>query len=238
VASLRLRDGAPVPGPAGPRPRVVAAMIASVDGRATIDGRSGGLGHPEDRALLRELRTGADAVLVGAGTVATERYATLLDPEQREHRAAAGLPRDPVLATVSRRLTLRAADAPVLTEPDVPVAVYCERGTALPGAGPGVRVHALGDGGVDLARVLSHLHREYGVLTVSCEGGPTLLRRLVAESCLDELMLTVSPRLVAGEGPTSLSGPQLPGPPLMALRDVLRADDHLFLRYVPAGDAS
>jgi riboflavin biosynthesis pyrimidine reductase len=238
VASLRLRDGAPLEGRAGPRPRVVAAMIASVDGRATIDGRSVGLGHPEDRALLRELRTDADAVLAGAGTIAAERYATLLDPEQREHRAAAGLPPHPVLATVSRRLTLRAADAPVLTEAGVPVAVYCERGDAIPGAGDGVRVHALGDGGVDLARVLAHLHREYGVLAVSCEGGPSLLRRLVAEGCLDELLLTVSPRLVAGEGPTSLTGPPLPGAPRLALRDVHRADDHLFLRYVPAPEPS
>ena len=108
VEALRLRR------PVGDRPRVVAAMIASVDGRATVDGRSVALGHPEDRGLLRELRTGADAVLAGPATLRAERYANLLDADQVEHRAAAGLRPHPVLATVSRRGTLRAADVAAL----------------------------------------------------------------------------------------------------------------------------
>src|SRR3954463_2825306 len=56
----------------GQRPRVAAARTAAADGRAPIQGRSVALGHPADRALLRELRTGADAILVGAATMAAE----------------------------------------------------------------------------------------------------------------------------------------------------------------------
>jgi hypothetical protein len=85
VRALGLRDH-----DAG-RPRVVAAMIASADGRVAVEGRSVGLGHPADRALLRELRTAVDAILVGTGTLRAERYANLLDDDQRAHRAAAGL---------------------------------------------------------------------------------------------------------------------------------------------------
>lgn len=213
------------------RPRVVAAMIASVDGRATVDGRSVALGHPEDRGLLRELRTGADAVLAGAATLAAERYADLLDEDQREHRRAAGLPVHPVLATVSRRGTLRAADVPIFAEAGVPIAVYSEQQAGFADAAADVTVHALGEGGVTLARVLESLHRDHGVDGVSCEGGPSLLRRLVAEGCLDDLLLTVAPLLVAGEGPTPLSGAILDPPPRLTLRDVHRADEHLFLHY-------
>jgi riboflavin biosynthesis pyrimidine reductase len=54
---------------------------------------------------------------------------------------------------------------------------------------------------------------------------------MVAQGCVDDLWLTVSPLLVAGDGPTILTGLPLPGPKKMALADVLRADDHLFLRY-------
>ena len=97
------------------RPRVVASMIASADGRAAVQGRSVGLGHPADRALLRELRTAVDAILVGAGTLRAERYANLLDEEQRTHRLAGGLEPEPVVATVSRRLDLP-TDIPLLAE--------------------------------------------------------------------------------------------------------------------------
>ena len=213
------------------RPRVVAAMIASVDGRATVHGRSVALGHPEDRAQLRELRAGADAILVGSATLAAERYANLLDEDQRERRRAAGLPPHPVLATVSRQGTLRPADVPVFAEPGVPIAVYTEREARFDDAAADVTVHVLGEGGLTLARVLESLHRDHGVDGVSCEGGPSLLRQLVAEGCLDDLLLTVAPLLVAGDGPTALTGAALDPPPRLTLRAVHRADDHLFLHY-------
>jgi riboflavin biosynthesis pyrimidine reductase len=44
-------------------------------------------------------------------------------------------------------------------------------------------------------------------------------------------MLTVAPLLVAGDGPTALTGAALDPPPRLTLRDVHRADDHLFLHY-------
>jgi riboflavin biosynthesis pyrimidine reductase len=206
-------------------------MIASVDGRATIDGRAGKLGHPEDRALLRELRAGADAVLVGERTLAIERYASLLDDDHREQRRAAGLPESPLLATVSRRLTLSPADIPLFDEEGARIAVYSEREGELAPCGADVVVHGLGEGRVDFGRLLAHLHEHYGVQAVACEGGPTLLREMVAQRCVDELWLTVSPVLVAGDGPTTLSGIQLAEPHGMRLADALRADDHLFLRY-------
>jgi riboflavin biosynthesis pyrimidine reductase len=76
VAGLGLADG----GVEG-RPRVAAAMIASADGRATVSGMSVAHGHPAGRALLRELRTGVDAILVGTETLRAEGYAHLLDDD-------------------------------------------------------------------------------------------------------------------------------------------------------------
>jgi riboflavin biosynthesis pyrimidine reductase len=221
--------------PVGGRPRVVAAMIASADGRATVAGRSVGLGHPEDRGLLRELRTGADAVLAGAATLRAERYRRLLDPEQAERRRRAGLAEHPVVATVSRRGELCAADVPLFGEPGVPVAVYTQSGAPrLRGATADVTVHELGEGRVDFPAVLASLHRDHGVHGVACEGGPALLRELIAQGCLDDLLLTVAPLLVAGAGPTALAGPALEPPARLQLRDVHRADDHLFLHYAVA----
>jgi riboflavin biosynthesis pyrimidine reductase len=226
VAGLRLDE------PAAPgRPRVVADMVASVDGRATVQGRSVALGHPADRALLRELRTEADAILVGTGTLAAERYADLLEDEQRARRVAAGRPEHPVVATVSRRLTLPVAEAPVLSQPGVPVVVFTESDGPAPATGADLDVVRFAPGTLTLAGGLAAL-AERGVRGVLCEGGPGLLRRLVAEGGLDDLLVTVAPLLAGGQAPSILEGDAFtPDPARLALREAHRADDHLFLHY-------
>jgi riboflavin biosynthesis pyrimidine reductase len=55
------------------RPAVRLNMIASLDGAATVDGLSGGLGGPADQRVFAALREMADVVLVAAGTVRTVR---------------------------------------------------------------------------------------------------------------------------------------------------------------------
>ena len=49
--------------------------------------------------------------------------------------------------------------------------------------------------------------------------------------CVDDLMLTLAPMLVAGDAPTPLRGAPLDPPVGLALRDIHRAADHLFLHY-------
>lgn len=207
-------------------PRVVAIMIASVDGRATLDGSSNKLGHPEDRALLRGLRAAADCLLAGTGTIAAEGYARLLDPGQRAAREAAGRPPHPLVVTVSRSGTVP-WDTPVFSEAGVAKQVYSGRRVDVPAGVTETQVTEVDD----LRGALEHLHAARGVRSVACEGGPGLLRALLADDLVDDLLLTVAPLLVAGDGPASLAGDPLAGPPRMDLRHVLRADDHLFLHY-------
>lgn len=210
IAALGLRERAVGSGPSA-RPRVVAAMIGSLDGRAAVAGRSVGLGHPDDRALLRGLRAGADAVLVGAATVRAERYARLFDGPQR-----------PLVAVVSR-----SGDVPwgvgMFAEPDMRIAVYSSGEPPPTAAAVDARPAA------PLASVLADLRAE-GPL-VLCEGGPTLLRALIADGLLDDLVLTVAPLLAAGDAPTALAGPALDPPARLALRGAWRADDHVVLHY-------
>jgi riboflavin biosynthesis pyrimidine reductase len=212
---------------------VVADMVATVDGRASVSGRSVALGHPEDRALLRELRAEADAILVGTGTLAAERYADLLDDEARERRLADGRPAHPVVATVSRRLALPVDEAPIFGEADVPIVAFAEAGddgvAEPPAVAARLEVVTL-PAPLTLRAVLDALRRR-GVHGVLCEGGPSLLRRLVADGLLDDLCLTVAPLLAAGEAPSVLEGEGLGAPARLTLRDVHRADDHVFLHY-------
>jgi riboflavin biosynthesis pyrimidine reductase len=219
LAELNLRDGTP---------RCVAVMISTLDGRAAVEGRSVALGHPADRALLRELRTQVDAVLVGTRTLAAERYATLLDDDQRAHRREQGLPEHPLVATWSRTLDLP-LDVPVFSEPSTPVVVYTSSEAAAPAGVEVRRVAGVADIPADLAA--------RGMPAVSCEGGPTLLRELAAAGAIDVLLLTLAPLLAAGDAPAILEGPALAEPARLELRSVHRAGDHLFLRYARAGEA-
>ena len=56
------------------RPGLFLDMVATVDGQATIGGRSGPIGGPGDEEMFHLLRTVPDAVLVGTGTLRAEGY--------------------------------------------------------------------------------------------------------------------------------------------------------------------
>jgi riboflavin biosynthesis pyrimidine reductase len=191
-------------------------MIASLDGRAAVQGRSVGLGHPEDRALLRGLRAGADAVLVGAATVRAERYARLFDGAAR-----------PLIA-----IATQTGDVPwevgLFAEPDARVAVYGPAPVDVPEGLAADVEPRVADGP---AAIVADLARRDGAQLVLCEGGPRLLRAVTAAGVLDDLVLTLAPLLVAGDAPAPLAGPALDPPARMALRGLWRADDHVFLHY-------
>ena len=191
--------------------------------------------------MLRTLRAAADAILVGSVTLAAERYANLLDPGQREARALAGRSAHPLVATISRRLDLDQGAIPVLGEPGVDAVIFTEAASADPrGERGGVALHPMQPGTLTATRVLDELAAGHAVQSVVCEGGPALLARLVAENCLDDLLLTVSPLLAGGEPgtPAVLGSIGHAGPVRLALRSVHRAGDHLFLHYARDGASS
>src|SRR5437763_12890982 len=96
------------------RPYLGLNMVATADGKATIDGRSGPIGNQADRELFHELRCRVDAVMAGAGTVRAERYGRIVrDPGRRERRAARGLAPDPLAVVGSGRPDLPLDLAPL-----------------------------------------------------------------------------------------------------------------------------
>jgi riboflavin biosynthesis pyrimidine reductase len=223
VAGLGLRTRPAPPG----RPRVVAAMIGSADGRAAVAGRSVGLGHPQDRALLRALRATADAVLVGAATVRAEGYANLLDPEHVDARVRAGLAPRPVVAILTRS-GMVPWEVGLFAEPDVSVVVCSGAEVSVPaGIAADVQVAPV----AEPAAALAALRERCGAAVVLCEGGPRVLHAVASDGLLDDLVLTIAPLLVGGDAPGLLAGPELEPPRGLVLAGLWRADDHAFLHY-------
>lgn len=214
-------------------PWLRANMVASADGAAFLDGRSGGLSSAADRRLFGLLRGLADVVLVGAGTARTEKYSPA---RHREELAAlrAGRSATPPIALVSRGLDLDLT-APLFTQapPDArTIVITCgaSPARAREATATVADVIVAGDLVVDLAEAVASL-RARGLGRVLCEGGPTLLSHLTSDGLLDELCLTISP-LLAGPGPDRITtGAAFPARP-MELVQVLRADGTLFCRYM------
>ena len=215
------------------RPVLRVNFVASVDGAVTVDGKSAGLGGPGDKLIFDSLRMVCDALVVAAGTVRTENYDALrLTAPAREWRRAHGLPEFPLMVIVSGALALNPSqlvfsDAPVRPLVITHAAAPVDRRAALAEV---AEVITVGETSVDLAAAVRALHQR-GATQLLCEGGPHLTGALVAADLVDELCLTLSPRLVGGTAGRIATGPDGPSREL-SLAGVLADGDMLFLRYV------
>jgi riboflavin biosynthesis pyrimidine reductase len=224
LAEVRPHERAPAD-----RPFLYLNMVASVDGRAAIEGRSRALGSEIDTLLLTELRALADAVLIGSGTLRAEGYARLVaNPDRIARREAAGRAPTPLAVLISRGLDLP-WDAGLFAAADQPILVYTGSDTEPPDVAAPLELVRLPE--PTPAAALGDL-RGRGVRALLCEGGPTLGRALLASGLVDELFVTFSP-LLAGNAhaPRIVEGDDLPAPVDLALEWVLRHDHELYLRY-------
>jgi riboflavin biosynthesis pyrimidine reductase len=218
------------------RPFVRCNMISTLDGAITINGRSGILGGPADGHVFQVLRSLADVILVGAGTARAEGYGpALLDDELRAQRTARGQSAVPPIAVVTGSGNLDWS-SPFFSEAEARPVIVTTRASD-----PGARERAeavadvviAGEDRVDPAEALRQLGRT-GHRSVLLEGGPGLNADVVHAGLLDELCLTLSPRLVAGEGTRVLAGPELMPPLQLRVVHLLEEDGFLFARLAPA----
>ena len=214
------------------RPWVALNMASSADGRATVGGRSGGLGNEADRRQFAGLRRAVDCVLVGTGTLAAERYGSMIrDPVAREERVHAGRSLEPVCCIVTRsgRLPL---DIPLFHDPEQVVAVYTGSPIALRDVQADVDVDRTRHQ-PSFAAALRDLRSRYDVRVVLCEGGPRVAGALLEEDLLDEVFLTLAPMLVGGNGVRNvIEGSEAEPPVPLELVRVLESEGYLFLRYL------
>jgi riboflavin-specific deaminase-like protein len=224
ASGLRLGDLAPAD-----RPYLGVNMVSSLDGKATLDWRTRGLSSELDRRLFHHLRTQADAIMVGAGTVRVEGYGRMVKSEElRDKRRAEGLDPDPLAVIVSARLDLP-ADLPLLNEPEQRVVIATGSDATLPDLAAQVEYFRVGD---DLPVLMARLREEYGIRSVLCEGGPTLNSYLLAAELIDELFLTFHPKLSGGAAAlTIVAGRTLVAPAELELVSLAEGGGDLFTRW-------
>lgn len=211
------------------RPYLGINMVASLDGKAAVDGHTKALSSDLDRRYFHLLRTQADAVMIGAGTLRAERYGAMTKSDElRDIRERHGLARDPLAVVVSASLDL-AADLPLLNEPTQPVLIATASTDRVDGPGDQVQYLRVGD---DLPLLMARLRADHGVRSVLCEGGPTLNYHLLSARLVDELFLTLHPALTGGANAlTIVAGRALPTPMELTSVSLAVGDGDLFTRW-------
>ncbi|HEY4267309.1 MAG TPA: pyrimidine reductase family protein [Galbitalea sp.] len=205
-------------------------FVASVDGAATLDGTSAGLGGEADHRVFDILRTLCDVVLVASGTVKAEGYgAMIVDDASVSARVAAGLAPQPVFAIVSGSLDLDPASAVFGKAPVRPLVFTVESAPPNGALAEVADIIVCGQTTVDGARMVAELASR-GLTRIHCEGGPHLFGALVAHGVVDEVCVTVSPLLVGGSG-ERIAQSETATPHGMRLAGILRSEDTLLLRY-------
>ncbi|MDH3725291.1 MAG: pyrimidine reductase family protein [Thermoleophilia bacterium] len=220
--------------PPDDRPWVLLNMIASVDGAAVVEGKSGGLGSDADREVFHQLRGVADVILVAAGTVRAEGYGPARPrAEVRAARVSRGQAEVPPIAVITGSVNLDWS-APFFTDAESrPIVITTPEADEerLAQARKHADVIALGGRRIDFAAALGQL-RARGHEVALLEGGPSINGILYGLDLIDELNLTIAPSLVGGDPIGILRGVALPERRGLRLLQVLEQDSYLFLRYV------
>jgi riboflavin-specific deaminase-like protein len=177
------------------RPLTVAHLGQSLDGCiATASGDSYYVTGPDNVRHLHRLRALADAIVVGAGTVARD------DPQLTVRHVEGANPVRVVLDPSARLNSQRR----VFTDGVAPTLVVHADGAAAPGPGKAEVLRVPAEGGVlKLDVLLARLH-ERGLFSVFVEGGGETVSRFLEAGLLDRLHVAIAP-LLTGRGRPGLT---------------------------------
>lgn len=196
-----------------PRPFVTANFAITWDARiSTRLGTSSDFTSPRDKRRLVKIRAQCDAVLASVKTVTKDNMTMgLPDPTLRSARRKRGQSEYPlrVLLNNSGRIDpgLR-----VFEKTFSPIVIFST--TRMPAR---VRHFLAGKADlwlhdaptVNLAAMMATLRSEYAVKRLVCEGGSQIFRALLSAGLVDEIHVTLNPRIFGGRAAPTLTG--LPG---------------------------
>ena len=237
------------------RPHVIGNFVSTLDGIVSLNvpGKAGGGpisgSNQHDRMVMGLLRSAADAVIVGAGTLravlnhvwTAEFIHPALSEVYETFQTSLGKAGPPlnVIVTASGELDL---DLRVFRSDEAPVLVITtaegERHIRSKRPPKSLQITAIeGDGLLTAQGILDAVTSVRKSEVILVEGGPQLIGHFLGERRLDELFLTVSPQIAgrddAVERPGLVEGISFaPERPLWCkLVGVKRGGSHLFLRY-------
>jgi riboflavin-specific deaminase-like protein len=222
------------------RPFVFLNVATTADGKiAPANRRFVAFSSPRDQELLLELRARADAVMAGARTV--DSSAMTLGPGGKKYR---DLRRKNGLAEYNLRVVVSGSgsidpNAKIFQHKFSPIIILvterAKRARLQRLKKLGAIVYVCGEKRIDFSAAFQWLHREWNVQRLLCEGGGEINDALFREDLVDEIYLTLCPKIFGGrDAPTMADGlgaGSLTDATRLKLESRRRQDDEMFLRY-------
>ncbi len=220
------------------RPFVTVNFAATWDGKVSTRNRTpSDFSSKRDKKRLLEIRSSGDALLVGRATVAADNMQMgLPDAKLRAARVGRGQTEFPMRVIVTNRGNLDHT-LEVFRHNFSPIHVFSTEqmpATVRRQLRSKATLHLQKDNSLNLAKVLETLRREHSVHRIVCEGGPTIFKVLLANDLVDEICLTLCPRIFGGENAPSLTGVRgdfLPKSIACRISTMEVLEDECFLRY-------
>jgi riboflavin-specific deaminase-like protein len=216
------------------RPYVIMNMVSSLDGKTAVGGKASRIGGETDRRVMRTLRSKADAVMIGAGTLRAEKLSLGLDepPQSGDQPLAVIVSNTGDIPLGSNLIIGERQEVLVITAEGTSETEF-ERLREQAGV---LRLPAASSGGINLEEALKLLEATRGVDLLLVEGGPRLNYSLVSQGLADELFVTLAPKLFGGtrtDTRTILesSGASLPESLGAEPVSIHLSDGELYLRY-------
>jgi riboflavin-specific deaminase-like protein len=220
-------------------------MSMTADGKiATANRAVSTFSSRRDFEHLLELRATVDAVMSGARTVNQEGVNLGPGPARfRRRRLRNGLAEYNlrIVASGSGSISPRAEIFQRRFSPVIVLAAGRASKRALARLRTaGCEVHVCGKREIDFRRAFEWLYREWDVRRLLCEGGGELNGALFRAGLVDELHLTICPKIFGGrDAPTIADGRgvlKLSKATQFNLKSMKRVGDELFLMYDARGD--
>lgn len=221
------------------RPHFYSNFVTTVDGKVVVTSDPSAyqpLGSKLDRDTMIELRAHADALVHGATTA--ESHPTVESLNKADFfTARRKLKKDPHLPyfVLSGRPSINLQSV-FASHKDVPVFLITTASAMVPPELDAVaRVIRFGQDTVDLPKFAHFLHTQ-GYKKVLVEGGPHVLGSFLADKLLDELFVTIAPKIFGNDNHQTLTmveGHLFSPKEIKNLQLIssIQKGDELFLRY-------
>lgn len=220
------------------RPFFYSNFVSTIDGKVQVTTPNQSeywpIGSKLDYQTLLELRSHADVLIHGRTTATGFGTLNSLSKEEfKKMRKKAGKKKPIVYLILTRN-----PDSVIsyLKNPNLPVIIITTENARITSKSyPGIEIERIGKNNIDIKKLSSFLHKK-GFTDILVEGGPKTLGAFFTDNLIDEVFLTIAPKIFGNSDNSTLT--MVEGT-LFAPKDIKKlklislqqVEDEVYLRY-------
>ncbi|MEW6044748.1 MAG: 2,5-diamino-6-(ribosylamino)-4(3H)-pyrimidinone 5'-phosphate reductase [Thermoproteota archaeon] len=211
------------------RPHITLSAAVSLDGKIATKTGDSELSSRQDKVRVHRLRARSDAILVGKNTVQKDNPLLTVRYAKGKNPTRIILDSHAEISTISRIIKTSHLVPTIIAVSKKAPKKNLSRLARYP-----IRIITAGKDKVEIKKLLRIIYKE-GIKTILLEGGGTTNWDFVSKGLVDEVIVTVSPRLVGGKDATTLvegaGFAKIADSMKLKLRKAVRHDGEIVLYY-------